>query len=46
MDVEESRQEALRIFERNEPMHQKIESSGTRIPDSYRLTPASRRRRT
>ena len=41
VDVDESREEALRIFERNELMYQKIESGGTRVPDSYRLTPAS-----
>jgi cell division transport system permease protein len=41
VDLDESRDEALRIFERNELMYQKVESGGTRIPDSYRLTPAS-----
>lgn len=41
VDPDESRKEALRIFERNELMHQKIEEGGTRVPDSYRLTPTS-----
>jgi cell division transport system permease protein len=39
VDLEESREEALRIFERNELMYQKIESGGTRVPDSYRVQP-------
>jgi len=41
VDLDESREEALRIFERNELMYQKIESGGTRVPDSYRVTPRS-----
>jgi cell division transport system permease protein len=41
IDLDESREEALRIFERNELMYQKIESGGTRVPDSYRVTPDS-----
>jgi cell division transport system permease protein len=40
-DLEESREEALRLFERNEAMKAKIEG-GTRIPDSYRLSPESK----
>jgi cell division transport system permease protein len=40
VDLEESRAEALRLFERNEAMKAKIET-GTRVPDSYRLTPRS-----
>jgi cell division transport system permease protein len=39
VDLDESREEALRIFERNELMYQKIESGGTRVPDSYRVQP-------
>jgi cell division transport system permease protein len=41
VDLDESREEALRIFERNELMYQKIESGGTRVPDSYRVKPRS-----
>jgi cell division transport system permease protein len=41
VDLEESKQEALRLFERNEAMRTKIEN-GARIPDSYRLTPESK----
>jgi cell division transport system permease protein len=40
-DLDESREEALRLFERNEAMKAKIEG-GTRIPDSYRLSPESK----
>jgi cell division transport system permease protein len=40
VDLERSREEALRLFERNEAMTAKIEN-GTRVPDSYRLTPRS-----
>jgi cell division transport system permease protein len=40
VDLDESRAEALRLFARNEAMTAKIEG-GTRIPDSYRLKPAS-----
>ena len=40
-DLDESREEALRIFERNELMYQKIETGGTRVPDSFRLKPRS-----
>jgi cell division transport system permease protein len=40
VDLEDSRSEALRLFARNEAMVAKIEG-GTRIPDSYRLKPAS-----
>jgi cell division transport system permease protein len=40
-DLEESKQEALRLFERNEAMKAKVEG-GTRIPDSYRLSPESK----
>ncbi|MGH9273709.1 MAG: cell division protein FtsX, partial [Acidimicrobiales bacterium] len=39
--LDASRDEALRLFERNEAMRSKIED-GLRIPDSYRLTPASK----
>ena len=41
VDLEESKAEALRLFERNEAMKAKIEG-GTRVPDSYRLSPESR----
>ena len=41
VDLDASREEALRIFERNELMYQKVESGSTRVPDSYRLTPRS-----
>ncbi|HEX5366766.1 MAG TPA: permease-like cell division protein FtsX [Acidimicrobiales bacterium] len=40
VDPDESRQEALRLFDRNEAMRTKIEN-GTRVPDSYRVKPAS-----
>jgi cell division transport system permease protein len=40
VDLDESREEALRLFERNEAMRTKIEN-GTRVPDSYRVKPAS-----
>jgi cell division transport system permease protein len=40
-DLDESREEALRLFERNEAMTAKIEG-GTRIPDSYRLSPEAK----
>jgi cell division transport system permease protein len=41
VDLEESKAEALRLFERNEAMKAKIEN-GTRVPDSYRLSPESK----
>jgi cell division transport system permease protein len=41
VDLDASREEALRIFERHELMHSKVESGRTRVPDSYRLKPAS-----
>jgi cell division transport system permease protein len=40
VNPDESREEALRLFQSNEAMVAKIES-GTRVPDSYRLKPAS-----
>jgi cell division transport system permease protein len=40
VDLEESKAEALRLFERHDAMRSQIES-GTRVPDSYRLKPAS-----
>ena len=39
--LDESREEALRLFARNEALRGKIES-GTRVPDSYRLSPESK----
>jgi cell division transport system permease protein len=41
VDLEQSKQEALRLFDRNEAMRTKIEN-GARIPDSYRLSPKSK----
>ncbi len=41
VDLEESHQEALRLFERNEALRTKIEN-GSRVPDSYRLSPESK----
>jgi cell division transport system permease protein len=41
VDLDESRQEALRLFARNEALRDKIEN-GTRVPDSYRLSPESK----
>jgi cell division transport system permease protein len=41
VDLDASKAEALRLFERNEAMRTKIEN-GTRIPDSYRLSPQSK----
>jgi cell division transport system permease protein len=41
VDPEQSKAEALRLFERNEAMRTKIEN-GARIPDSYRLSPESK----
>jgi cell division transport system permease protein len=40
VDLEDSKVEALRLFERHDAMRAQIES-GTRVPDSYRLKPAS-----
>jgi cell division transport system permease protein len=40
VDLEASKAEALRLFERHDAMRAQIES-GTRVPDSYRLKPAS-----
>jgi cell division transport system permease protein len=40
VDPEASKEEALRLFARNEAMKAKIEG-GTRVPDSYRLKPVS-----
>jgi cell division transport system permease protein len=41
VDPDESKAEALRLFERNDAMRTKIEN-GARIPDSYRLSPESK----
>jgi cell division transport system permease protein len=41
VDREESHDEAMRLFERNEAMRTKLEASPELIPDSYRLIPAS-----
>ena len=41
VNLEESHQEALRLFERNEALRTKIEN-GSRVPDSYRLSPESK----
>jgi cell division transport system permease protein len=41
VNLEQSKQEALRLFERNEAMRTKIEN-GARMPDSYRLSPTSK----
>jgi cell division transport system permease protein len=41
VDREESHEEAMRLFERNEAMRAKLEASPELIPDSYRLIPAS-----
>jgi len=41
VNLEESHQEALRLFERNEALRTKIEN-GSRVPDSYRLSPKSK----
>jgi cell division transport system permease protein len=40
VDLDDSKAEALRLFERHDAMRAQIES-GTRVPDSYRLKPAS-----
>jgi cell division transport system permease protein len=40
VDLEDSKAEALRLFERHDAMRAQIEN-GTRVPDSYRLKPAS-----
>jgi cell division transport system permease protein len=40
VDLDDSKDEALRLFERHDAMRAQIES-GTRVPDSYRLKPAS-----
>jgi cell division transport system permease protein len=42
VDRDESRQEALRLFERNEAMRTKIENEPDLVPDSYRLSPESK----
>jgi cell division transport system permease protein len=39
--VEESRNEALRLFERNDAMLRKIRENETWVPPSYRIVPAS-----
>jgi cell division transport system permease protein len=41
VDRDESHDEAMRLFERNEAMRTKLEASPELIPDSYRLIPAS-----
>jgi cell division transport system permease protein len=41
VDLEESKAEALRLFRANDAMRAKVEG-GTRIPDSYRLSPKSK----
>ncbi len=41
VDLDASREEALRLFARNEALRDKIEN-GTRVPDSYRLSPESK----
>ena len=41
VDLQESKQEALRLFQANDAMRTKVEQ-GTRIPDSYRLVPKSK----
>jgi cell division transport system permease protein len=40
VDLDASKAEALRLFERHDAMRAQIEN-GTRVPDSYRLKPAS-----
>jgi cell division transport system permease protein len=40
--VEESRQEALRLFERNDAMMRKIRENETWVPPSFRLVPATK----
>jgi cell division transport system permease protein len=40
--VEESRQEALRLFERNDAMLRKIRENETWVPPSFRLVPATK----
>jgi cell division transport system permease protein len=40
VDLEDSKAEALRLFERHDAMRAQIEN-GTRVPDSYRLKPAA-----
>jgi cell division transport system permease protein len=39
MDLDESRAEARRLFERNEPMLQKIEEQEDLVPASFRIAP-------
>lgn len=41
VDRDESHEEAMRLFERNEAMRTKLEASPDLVPDSYRLTPES-----
>jgi cell division transport system permease protein len=40
--VEESRQEALRLFERNDAMLRKIRENETWVPPSFRIVPATK----
>jgi cell division transport system permease protein len=40
-DREESHDEAMRLFERNEAMRTKLEASPELVPDSFRLSPKS-----
>lgn len=42
VDEEESREEALRLFERNEAMRKKVEENEDLIPASYRLVPTTK----
>ena len=42
VDLEESRQEALRLFERNEAMLQKIRDDETLVPASFRIVPTNK----
>jgi len=41
VDREESHEEAMRLFARNEAMRTKLEASPELVPDSYRLSPES-----
>jgi cell division transport system permease protein len=42
VDVRESREEALRLFERNEAMKKKVTESEDLVPPSYRLVPTTK----
>ena len=41
VDREESHAEAMRLFDRNEAMKQRLEANPELVPDSYRLTPTA-----